>query len=420
MMLRGGRLGLLGGARALRRGSRPTAFGSCGGALRFLLGGGWQELQQQRPGGLEGKGRRLLASKADSAPPRVAVKAKVVAVDEEGSEKENAIRILKTLAAHLWPTAASHPDDHAAIKARVVLSLGLLIASKLITIQVPFIFKDLVDTLTPVAGAMDGSMVAAAVPISLVLSYGAARAVAAGSQELRNAVFATVAQRAIRRVALDVFSHLHALDLSYHQATNTGVVSRVIDRGGRSIQYVLSSMVFNVAPTILEITLVSGILAKTSNWQYSAVCFGTIAAYSAYTIGVTQWRTQFRRAMIRKENEASAQVSDSLVNFETVKYFNNEEVEAQRYDSSLKGYQKAALRTQTSLSTLNFGQQAIFSVGLTGIMALAAQDILAGTATVGDLVLVNGLLFQLAIPLNFVGSTYREVCPDLILIPVCS
>ncbi|CAN0446039.1 unnamed protein product, partial [Laminaria digitata] len=160
--------------------------------------------------------------------------------------------------------------------------------------------------------------------------------------------------------------------------------------------------------------LVSGILASQASWKYSAVCCSTITAYSAYTIGITQWRTKFRKAMISLENEASAKVSDSLVNYETVKYFNNEAHEASRYDESLKGFQHASNKTQTSLSLLNFGQSAIFSVGLTGIMALAAADIATGQATVGDLVLVNGLLFQLAIPLGFVGSTYREVRQALI------
>ncbi|CAN0491884.1 unnamed protein product, partial [Ectocarpus sp. 12 AP-2014] len=297
--------------------------------------------------------------------------------------------------------------DHVSIKARVVGSLALLLGAKLVTIQVPFIFKGLVDTLGETsraaaeAAAATGDAVVAggvspeaavAVPMSMVLGYGIARSTASGAQELRNVVFAVVAQRAIRRVGRDVFEHLHDLGLKYHLEKNTGTVSRIIDRGG----------------------LVSGILASQASWKYSAVCCSTIVTYSAYTFGITQWRTKFRKQMIAQENEASAKVTDSLVNYETVKYFNNEAHEASRYDESLKGFQEASVKTQTSLSMLNVGQHVIFSTGLTAIMALAASDIAAGHSTVGDLVLVNGLLFQLAIPLGFVGSTYREVRQALI------
>ncbi|KAG5183176.1 iron-sulfur clusters transporter atm1, mitochondrial precursor [Tribonema minus] len=331
-------------------------------------------------------------------------------LDQKG-EREVALRILKTLSAHIWPSKEV-TKDHVSIKARVGISLTLLVASKLVTIQVPFIFKNLVDNLNSVDPAATAAVAAdpwTAVPIALVLGYGLARSTASGFQELRTTIFATVAQRAIRRVSRDIFMHIHALDLQFHLAKNTGVLTRTIDRGGRSIQYTLNSMVFNVVPMVLEIGLVSGILLSQASWHYSAVCFGTIGAYAAYTVAVTQWRTKFRKDMIRLENEASAKVTDSLVNYETVKFFNNEEHEANRYDKSLEGYQHAALKTGTSLSLLNFGQNAIFSVGLTAVMALAARDIAAGTATVGDLVLVNGLLFQLSIPLNFVGSTYREL-----------
>lgn len=232
--------------------------------------------------------------------------------------------------------------------------------------------------------------------------------------EARNAVFATVAQRAIRRVARQVFEHLHNLDLRFHLNRQTGALSRVIDRGSRSINFVLSAMVFNVVPTFLEIGLVSGILANKFGGAYAGVVLATIATYSAFTIGITQWRTQFRRDMNKLENEASNMAIDSLINYETVKYFNNEQFEADRYDKSLAGYQLASLRTQTSLSLLNFGQNVIFSAGLAATMYLASQGIVDGTMTVGDLILVNGLLFQLSIPLNFIGSVYRDVRQALI------
>ncbi|CAN0216583.1 unnamed protein product, partial [Ectocarpus fasciculatus] len=300
--------------------------------------------------------------------PSIAPAVKRTEEAEEASERDNAKRILRTLATHLWPSKELQAD-HLSIKARVVGSLALMLSAKLATIQVPFIFKGLVDTLgetsqaaTAAAAAATGDAVVAggvspeaavAVPVSMVLGYGIARSTASGAQELRNVVFAVVAQRAIRRVGRDIFEHLHDLGLKYHLEKNTGTVSRIIDRGG----------------------LVSGILASQASWKYSAVCCSTIVTYSAYTFGITQWRTKFRKQMIAQENEASAKVNDSLVNYETVKYFNNEDHEATRYDESLKGFQEASVKTQTSLSMLNVGQHVIFSTGLTGIMALAACDI---------------------------------------------
>lgn len=233
-------------------------------------------------------------------------------------------------------------------------------------------------------------------------------------QELRNTIFATVSQRAIRSMGLDLFRHLHAMDLRFHLGRSTGAVARIMDRGNRSISFVLSSLVFNVVPTILEVGLVSGILGIKMGAAYAAVTLGTVGAYSAFTLGITQWRTQFRKDMNRLENAASSAAVDSLLNYETVKYFNNEDLEARKYERHLRGYQAAALKTQSSLSMLNWGQNAIFSAGVTAVMYMACQDIVAGSLTVGDLVLVNGLLFQLSVPLNFIGSVYRETRQALI------
>jgi len=230
----------------------------------------------------------------------------------------------------------------------------------------------------------------------------------------RNAVFAHVAQDAIRRVGRNVFDHVHKLDMQFHLNRNTGQVSRILDRSNRSISFVLNAMVFNVVPTTLEVSVVTGILGYNFGIGHVSVVLATIGAYTGFTIGITQWRTKFRRDMNRLDNEASGRVVDSLLNYETVQYFNNTKHEGERYEKSLAGYQKAALQAQQSLSLLNFGQQVIFSAGLTSIMYLTCQDIMAGTATVGDLVLVNGLLFQLSIPLNFIGSVYREVKQALI------
>ena len=366
---------------------------------------------------------------------------------EREREREQQIRIARTLLSHVWrsprPDAPEEEREHAArMKRRVLASLGLMVGGKGVTIQVPFIFKALVDSLplqvppqaqaqaqaqlvpeVHVVPALDAlsavppeaaAAAAAALPLSLLLGYGISRATASGMQELRNATFAHVAQDAIRRVGRSVFDHVHSLDLQFHLARNTGQLSRVLDRGNRSISFVLNAMVFNVVPTTLEVGVVTGLMAYNFGTAHATVVLATIGAYTAYTVGVTQWRTQFRRDMNRLENEASGRVVDSLLNYETVKYFNNEGHEGRQYEERLVGYQQAALRAQSSLSMLNFGQNAIFSAGLTGIMYLTCGDIVAGTATVGDLVLVNGLLFQLSIPLNFIGSVYREVRQALI------
>jgi ABC-type transport system involved in Fe-S cluster assembly fused permease/ATPase subunit len=288
-----------------------------------------------------------------------------------------------------------------------------MVASKAVTINVPFVFKALVDSL-PAAEMVTTDPVLATIPLSLVLAYGASRATASGLQEWRNAIFSHVAQDAIRRVGRRVFDHVHKLDMQFHLNRNTGQVSRILDRGNRSISFVLNAMVFNVVPTTLEVSIVTGLMAYNCGPAHAGVVLATIGAYTGFTIGITKWRTQFRRDMNRLDSQASGRVVDSLLNYETVQYFNNTKHEGERYEESLAGYQKAALQAQQSLSLLNFGQQLIFSAGLTSIMYLTCQDIIAGTASVGDLVLVNGLLFQVSIPLNFIGSVYREVKQALV------
>lgn len=280
---------------------------------------------------------------------------------------------------------------------RLGAAFGLLLASKGLNVQVPFMFKHVVDTLsadpTGLTPATVGTVVAMTPPM-LIVGYGVSRIGASFCNEMRNAVFAKVTQNAIRTVANRVFRHLHQLDLSFHLNRQTGAVSRVIDRGTRGINFIMSSMVFNVIPTALEVSLVSGILAYKCGPSFAVLTAGTLGCYTAFTFWVTRWRSQFRKVMNKAEAQAGAVAVDSLINYETVKFFGNEEHEQKRYDEHLCRYQKAAIETQHSLSLLNFGQGAIFSTSLMAAMLMAAEGISNGQLTVGDMVMINGLLFS--------------------------
>uniref|UniRef100_A0A4W6E3X9 Iron-sulfur clusters transporter ABCB7, mitochondrial n=1 Tax=Lates calcarifer TaxID=8187 RepID=A0A4W6E3X9_LATCA len=324
----------------------------------------------------------------------------------------NSAKILSAMLSYVWPK--DRPD----LRARVAISLGLLAGAKITNVVVPFMFKYAVDELNQMSGHMlnlnDAPSTVATMATTVLIGYGVSRACAALFNELRNTVFGKVAQSSIRRIAKNVFLHLHNLDLGFHLSRQTGALSKAIDRGTRGISFVLSALVFNLGPTVFEMGLVSAILYYKCGGQFAAVALGTLSAYTLFTILVTQWRTRFRIEMNKADNEAGNAAIDSLLNYETVKYFNNEKYEAERYDGFLKIYESSSLKTTSTLAMLNFGQSAIFSVGLTAMMLLASKGITAGTMTVGDLVMVNGLLFQLSLPLNFLGTVYRETRQALI------
>jgi len=313
------------------------------------------------------------------------------------------LRALKGLGPYLWPR------DSIELRVRVVLAMALLIAGKLVNITVPLFYKQAVDALSGAGTA--GAVIA--VPVGLILAYGLARVTSQGFNELRNGVFAKVAQRAVRRIALSAFRHIHSLSLRFHLDRRTGGLARAVERGIAGIEFLLSFMLFNVIPTLFEILVVSAILWRLYNWQFAAVTLATIVTYIGFTFIITDWRVRFRREMNERNSEANTKSVDSLLNYETVKYFANEEHEAQRYDRALQAYERAAVKSETTLALLNVGQGGIIASGLIGIMLLAGQGVAAGTMTVGDFVLVNAYLIQLYMPLNFLGMVYRNIKQSL-------
>ena len=292
-------------------------------------------------------------------------------------------------------------------KWRVLIALAFLVTAKLTNVAVPLILKQVVDSLDPQTAVL-------AVPFALLAAYGLLRFSTTLFAELRDVVFVRVAQRAVRRVALEVFRHLHSLSLRFHLGRQTGGVSRDIERGTRGISTLLSYMLFSIIPVILEFALVAVVLLAKFDWRFAAITFGAVAVYITFTILVSEWRIGIRRTANELDSKANTRAIDSLLNYETVKYFGNEEYEARRYDENLRHYESAAVKSEASLGFLNIGQSLVIAVAVTLLMILAAQGVAARTLTLGDLVLVNALLIQLYIPLNFLGMVYREIKQSLV------
>jgi ATP-binding cassette subfamily B protein len=292
-------------------------------------------------------------------------------------------------------------------KGRVLIALAFLVTAKLTNVAVPLVLKQIVDALDPQAAVL-------AVPFALLAAYGLLRFSTTLCAELRDVVFVRVAQRAVRRVALEVFRHLHSLSLRFHLGRQTGGVSRDIERGTRGISTLLSYMLFSIIPVILEFGLVAAVLLAKFDWRFAAITFGAVAVYITFTILVSEWRIEIRRTANELDSKANTRAIDSLLNYETVKYFGNEEYEARRYDENLRHYESAAVKSEASLGFLNIGQSLVIAVAVTLLMILAAQGVAARTLTLGDLVLVNALLIQLYIPLNFLGMVYREIKQSLV------
>ncbi len=306
---------------------------------------------------------------------------------------------IKTLLPYFW-----------AYKWRVILALTLLVGAKLANIGVPVVLKHIVDSLTITAGNPAAIMV---LPVSLLLAYGALRLSTTAFTELREFVFIRVTQRAVRTIALQVFRHLHALSLRFHLNRQTGGVTRDIERGTRAVSSLVSFALFSIVPTLLEIVLVLIYLSTHYDIWFSIITFSALVIYITFTIVVTEWRTHFRRTMNELDSKAQSKAIDSLLNYETVKYFSNEEYEAARYDRGLQSYEDAAVRSQSSLSLLNTGQSLIIATAVTLILWRATQGVIDGSMSLGDLVLVNSFMLQLYVPLNFLGVLYREIKQSL-------
>lgn len=313
---------------------------------------------------------------------------------------------IRRVAPYLWPPGETW------VKRRVLIALGFLVLAKLVSVITPFFYKAAVDSLA--GDAPPGAFLMGLTAVSLTLAYGLARLGAVAFGELRDAVFVRVGQRALRKLALETFTHIHRLSLRYHITRKTGGLSRIIERGVKGVDFLLRFMLFSIGPLILELALVSGIFAVMFGIQYMLVVMVTIAIYVTYTFKVTEWRVAIRRKMNDQDTDANQKAIDSLLNFETVRYFGAAGREAARYDRAMEGYESAAVKTGQSLSILNAGQASIITAGLVIVMVMAARGVQAGALTVGDFVMVNAYMIQITMPLNFLGTVYREIRQALV------
>ena len=312
---------------------------------------------------------------------------------------------------HLWPYI--WPSDRRDLKLRVLGAMVLLLAAKLATIAVPFTFKWATDALaghgTAPAAATDWLAWALAVPVAMTIAYGGMRILMAALTQLRDGIFAKVAMHAVRRLAFRTFVHMHELSLRFHLERKTGGLTRVLERGRNAIETIVRMVILQLSPTIIELALIVGVLMWQFDWRYVAVIMATVTVYLMYTYHATEWRIGIRRKMNESDTDANIKAIDSLLNYETVKYFSAEQREAERYDKSMARYEDASVRAYTSLAVLNAGQAVIFTLGLAAAMAMCAFEIKAGTKTIGDFVLINSMMIQLYQPLNFMGMVYREI-----------
>ncbi|SMX35363.1 ABCB family ABC transporter ATP-binding protein/permease [Ruegeria arenilitoris] len=318
-------------------------------------------------------------------------------------ERKSGWLTIRKVAPYLWP------EDEPWVKRRVVFAMAMLVLAKLIAVYTPILYKGAVDAL-----AGEGVPPLALGAVGLTVAYGVARMLTVGFQQLRDALFAPVGQRALRALALETFQHIHQLSMRYHVTRRTGGLSRIIERGVKGVEFLLRFLLFSIGPLILELLLVAVVLMWLFDVWYLVVVAVTIALYIWFTFTVTEWRVKLRREMNDQDTEANQRAIDSLLNFETVKYFNAERREAERYDVSMKAYAQAALKTAYSLAFLNFGQSFLITCGLIGVMVLAAIGVQNGSLTVGDFVMVNAYMIQITVPLNFLGTVYREIRQALV------
>ena len=318
-----------------------------------------------------------------------------------------AMNTIRRVIPYLWPADAFW------VRRRVVLAMLALIVAKIISVSTPYFYKVAVDQLAG-EGNADPATFLMLGAVGLTIAYGMARLSAVGFGELRDAIFVRVGQRALRKLALETFTHIHRLSMRYHIARKTGGLSRIIERGVKGVDFLLRFMLFSIGPLILELSMVAILFALLFGWQYMVVVVVTIALYVTFTFKVTEWRVRIRRQMNDQDTDANQKAIDSLLNFETVKYFGAEAREAERYDGAMKQYEVAAIKTGQSLSFLNFGQSLIITSGLVGVMVMAAMGVQQGILTVGDFVMVNAYMIQITMPLNFLGTVYREIRQALV------